>query len=259
MGGCPPGRGWGLFPLPLERAGNLALPGGALFLWRNRGKNTKGKEVPSPWNPILWWEKQGEGGWSDWSLACGLQDQRLMARPPARAGGRSGLLTGGKSGKSKGFSPFSQRAPAHAPSPPSRWTGRYQRSNERAAGQVTSEKYSLPSTTPPERGPGEEPPPLGFFPHFFPRNGAPAGQAKVPARSNGVERNPQRLSAAYPILPGQRPELRQRPLNLLCGHTVGNPHMPRAAKAVPGDQNQVILPGPLTKGRRIGLQGPGKR
>ena len=34
--------------------------------------------------------------------------------------------------------------------------------------------------------------------------------------------------------------------------------MPRAAKAVPGDQNQVILPGPLTKGRRIGLQGPGE-
>ena len=22
-------------------------------------KNTKGKEVPSPWNPILWWEEWG--------------------------------------------------------------------------------------------------------------------------------------------------------------------------------------------------------
>ena len=57
----PAGQGGGgLFPLPLERAGNLALPGGALFLWRNRGKNTKGKEVPSPWNPILWWEEWGK-------------------------------------------------------------------------------------------------------------------------------------------------------------------------------------------------------
>ena len=27
-------------------------------------------------------------------LACGLKDQRLMARPPARAGGRGGSLTG---------------------------------------------------------------------------------------------------------------------------------------------------------------------
>ena len=55
------------------------------------------------------------------SLACGLQDQRLMARPPARAGGRSGLLTGGKSGKSKGFSLPSPKG--HLPTPPARPAG----------------------------------------------------------------------------------------------------------------------------------------
>ena len=35
----------------------------------------------------------GEGGWSGRGLACGLQDQRLMARPPARAGERSDQVT----------------------------------------------------------------------------------------------------------------------------------------------------------------------
>ena len=93
--------GWGSLwgsPYVVGTGGNGALPGGALFLWRNRGKNTKGKEVPSPWNPILWWEDRGKVVPSGRGLACGLQDQRLMARPPARAGGRSGLLTEGKTG-----------------------------------------------------------------------------------------------------------------------------------------------------------------
>ena len=84
----PAGQGGGgLFPLPLERAGNLALPGGALFLWRNRGKNTKGKEVPSPWNPILWWEKRGKvvGQIGAWPAAS-----RTNASWPAHRLGRAG-------------------------------------------------------------------------------------------------------------------------------------------------------------------------
>ena len=180
---------------------NLALPGGAPFLWRNGGKSTRGcapgprggKSFFPPHPFSLDCCRSGVVLRSSY-LACGLQDQRLMARPPARAGGRSGLLTGRRKRETKRLlSAFSQRAPTHVPSPPSRWAGRYQRSNERAAGQVTSEKYSLPHTTPPEKGvPGEEPPPPGVsFPHFFPRNGAPAGQAKVPCRSNGVRKNPQ--------------------------------------------------------------------
>ncbi len=174
----PAGQGGGgLFPLPLERAGNLALPGGALFLWRNRERTPRGRRF-LPLGTLFSGARNGEGGWSDWRLACGLQDQRLMARPPARAGGRSGLLTGGKSGKSKGFSPFSQRAPAHAPSPPSRWAGRYQRDKERAAGRVSRKKYSLPSTTPPEKGvPGRNLLPGGSFPissqEMGPRLGKP--------------------------------------------------------------------------------------
>ena len=115
--------------------------------------------------------------------------------PPTGSGGRrSGSLTEEKSGKRNGFSSFSQRVPVHVPSPPSRWAGRYGPFNVRAAGQVSSEKYSLP--TPPHQREGGSrggtSSPGGSFPHFFPRNGAPAGQAKVPCRSNGVGKNPQR-------------------------------------------------------------------
>ena len=123
-------------------------------------------------------------------LACGLQDQRLMARPPARAGGRSGLLTGGESGNPNGYSlPFSQRVPSHIPSPPSRWAGRYGPFAVRAAGRVSCKKYGLPPHNPTREGGsgGGTSSPGGSFPHFFPRNGAPAGQAKVPCRSNGWE------------------------------------------------------------------------
>ena len=123
----------------------------------------------------------GEGSWSGRGLACGLQDQRLMARPPARAGGRSGLLTGGESGNPNGYSlPFSQRVPSHIPSPPSRWAGRYGPFAVRAAGRVSCKKYGLPPHNPTREGSpeGRTSSLWGSFPHFFPRNGAPAGQAK---------------------------------------------------------------------------------
>ena len=127
-------------------------------------------------------------------LACGLQDQRLMARPPARAGGRSGLLTVGESGNPNGYSlPFSQRVPSHIPSPPSRWAGRYGPFAVRAAGRVSCKKYGLPPHNPTREGSpeGRTSSLWGSFPHFFPRNGAPAGQAIVPCRSNGVRKDPQ--------------------------------------------------------------------
>ena len=137
----------------------------------------------------------GEGDWSGRGLACGLKDQRLMARPPARAGGRSGLLTGGESGNPNGYSlPFSQRVPSHIPSPPSQWAGRYGPFAVRAAGRVSCKKYGLPPHNPTREGSpeGRTSSLWGSFPHFFPRNGAPAGQATVPCRSNGVGENPQR-------------------------------------------------------------------
>ena len=118
----------------------------------------------------------GEGGWSGIGLACGLQDQRLMARPPARAGGRSGLLTGGESGNPNGYSlPFSQRVPSHIPSPPSRWAGRYGPFAVRAAGRVSCKKYGLPPHNPTREGEsrGKNLFPLGFFPPFLPKKWGP--------------------------------------------------------------------------------------
>lgn len=155
----------GAFSIAVGTGGNGALPGGALFLWRNRGKNTKGKEVPSPWNPILWWEEWGKVVPSGRGLACGLQDQRLMARPPARAGGRSGLLTGGESGKPNGY--FLPSPKGYLPTSPARPAG------GRAVTSVTkrgpqagypTRSTAFPHTTPPEKGvQREEPLPSGVL------------------------------------------------------------------------------------------------
>ena len=77
----------GFFPYAVGTGGNGALPGGALFLGRNRGKNTKGKEVPSPWNPILWWEEWGKvvGQVGAWPAAS-----KTNASWPAHQLGRAG-------------------------------------------------------------------------------------------------------------------------------------------------------------------------
>ena len=106
--------------------------------------------------------------------------------------GRSGLLTEGKTGTRTVTLCLFPRVPTHAPSPPSRWAGRYGPSNVRAAGRVSHKRYSLPPPNPTREGSpeGRTSSLWGSFPHFFPRNGAPAGQATVPCRSNGVGEKP---------------------------------------------------------------------
>ena len=98
-------------------------------------------------------------------LACGLQDQRLMARPPARAGGRSGLLTVGESGKPNGYSlPSPKGYLLTSPARPA--GGRAVTSVPTRGPQARYQERSTasPSTTPPEKGgPGEEPPPPGVL------------------------------------------------------------------------------------------------
>ena len=105
--------------------------------------------------------------------------------PPTGSGGREKWFIDGrrKWETERLFSTFSQRVPTHVPSPPSRWAGRYGPFAGRAAGQVLRQKYSLPLHNPTrEGGPGGgTSSPGGSFPHFFPRNGAPAGQAPFPA------------------------------------------------------------------------------
>lgn len=106
------------------------------------------------------------------------------------------------------LSAFSQRVPTHVPSPPSRWAGRYGPSNVRAAGQVSRKKYSLPPHNPTREGSpeGRTSSLWGSFPHFFPRNGAPAGQATVPRRSNGAGEKPQRPRPPHAKTPSLWPK-----------------------------------------------------
>ena len=137
-------------------------------------------------------EERGKVVPSGRGLACGLQDQRLMARPPARAGGRSGLLSRGKSGNPNGY--FLPSPKGYPPTSPARPAG------GRAVTSVTKRgpqagypvrSTASPSTTPPEKGvPGEEPPPPGVLSpissqEMGPRPGRPR------CRSNGVRKNPQ--------------------------------------------------------------------
>ena len=131
----------------------------------------------------------GEGG--SVRLGPGLRPLRPMPHgPPTSLGGREKWSVDGrrKRESKRLLSAFSQRVPPHVPSPPSRWAGRYGPFAVRAAGQVSRQKYSLPPHNPTREGDpgGGTSSPGGSFPHFFPRNGAPAGQAKVPCRSNGV-------------------------------------------------------------------------
>ena len=119
-------------------------------------------------------------------LGPGLRPQRPTPHgPPTSSGGREKWSVDGrrKWETKRLLSAFSQRAPTHVPSPPSRWAGRYGPFAVRAAGQVISEKYSLPHTTPPEKGvPGEEPPPPGVLsPISSQEMGPRPGRPRFPA------------------------------------------------------------------------------
>ena len=142
-------------------------------------------------------EERGKVVGSVWAWPAA---SKTNASWPAHQLGRAGEVVYCREEKWKPerlLSAFSQRVPTHAPSPPSRWAGRYGPSNVRAAGRVSRKKYSLPPHNPTREGSpeGRTSSLWGSFPHFFPRNGAPAGQAKVPCRSNGVRRKPATLPA----------------------------------------------------------------
>ena len=180
----------GGFPHAVGTGGNLALPGGAPFLWRNGGKSTRGcapgprggKSFFPPHPFSLDCCRSGVGFLSAY-LACGLQDQRLMARPPARAGGRSGLLTGGESGKPNGSSLPSPKG--YLSTFPARPAG------GRAVTSVTTRgpqaRYPVRGTASPTQlhqrreSRGKNLFPLGFFPPFLPKKWGPgrAGQGSL--------------------------------------------------------------------------------
>ena len=131
-----------------------------------------------------------EGGWSGRGLACGLQDQRLMARPPARAGGRSGLLTGGESGKPNGSSLPSPKG--YRPTFPARPAGGRAVTGLSLGGPQA--RYPVrgtasPHTTPPEKGvQREEPLPSGVLsPISSQEMGPRLGKPRFPAVPTAME------------------------------------------------------------------------
>ena len=143
----------------------------------------------------------GEGGWSGRGLACGLQDQRLMARPPARAGGRSGLLTGGESGKPNGSSLPSPKG--YRPTFPARPAGGRAVTGLSLGGPQA--RYPVrgtasPHTTPPEKGvQREEPLPSGVLsPISSQEMGPRLGKPGFPAVPTAPARNHKGLAPHMP-------------------------------------------------------------
>ena len=130
-----------------------------------------------------------------------------MARPPARAGGRSGLLTVGKHGKSKGYSPPSPKGyPLTSPARPA---------GGRAVTSVTTRgpqaRYPVRSTAFPPRthqrrgSRGRNLLPRGFFPPFLPKKWGPgwASQGSLPfQRRRQNPQHPQPLKKCA-FVPGQ--------------------------------------------------------
>ncbi len=150
----------------------------------------RGKEFLSP-TPLVS-ETVVKAAWFSFGLP-GLRPPRPTPHgPPTSSGGREKWFVDGRRKREtkRLLSAFSQRVPTHVPSPPSRWAGRYGPSNVRAAGRVSRKKYSLPPHNPTREGSpeGRTSSLWGSFPHFFPRNGAPAGQATVPCRPRSTDK-----------------------------------------------------------------------
>ena len=196
-GGCARGV-WGSSPAPLERAGTVPSRAGPYFFEEIGERTPRGRRFLPLGTPFSGGRNGGRWLVRYWP---GLRPPRPTPHgPPTSSGGREKWSVDGRRKREtkRLLSAFSQRVPTHVPSPPSRWAGRYEPFAVRAAGRVSRKKYSLPPHNPTrEGGPGGgTSSPGGSFPHFFPRNGAPAGQAKVPCRSNGAGAEPH--NASYP-------------------------------------------------------------
>ena len=174
-------------PAPLEWAGTEPSRAGPYFFEEIGERTPRGRRFLPLGTPFSG-GGTGEGGWVGMGLACGLQDQRLMARPPARAGGRGGSLTGGKVGNGMVFLlPFpkgtcSRPQPAQPVGGPLR---AFQCEGRRPGNQ---REVQLPPTQPHQRreSRGKNLFPLGFFPPFLPKKWGPGWETTVPRRSNGV-------------------------------------------------------------------------
>ena len=194
--------------MPLERAGTLASQPGPYFFEEIGERTPRGRRFLPLGTPFSGGRNGGRWLVRYWP---GLRPPRPTPHgPPTSSGGREKWFVDGRRKREtkRLLSAFSQRVPTHVPSPPSRWAGRYGPSNVRAAGRVSRKKYSLPPHNPTREGSpeGRTSSLWGSFPHFFPRNGAPAGQATVPRRSNGAGEKPQRPRPPHAKTPSLWPK-----------------------------------------------------
>ena len=200
MGGW--GALWGSSPTPLERAGTEPSRAGPYFFEEIGERTPRGRRFLPLGTPFS--GGRNGGRWFRQVGAWPAASKTNASWPAHQLGREKWSVDGRRKWETKRLlSAFSQRAPTHVPSPPSRWAGRYEPFAVRAAGQVSRKRYSLPPHNPTrEGGPGGgTSSPGGSFPHFFPRNEAPAGQATVPARSNGVGIKPKTPARESPTLP----------------------------------------------------------
>ena len=195
---CPGGGVVGFLPAPLERAGTWPSRAGPHFSGEMGERapgavplDPVGERVSFPHPFSLDCCRSGDFLLSAY-LACGLKDQRLMARPPAWAGGRSGSLTAGKSGNPNGYSLPSPKG--YLSTPPARPAGgraKHEPFAVRAAGRASRKKYSLPTHPPPEKGSREEPPPPGVLsPISSQEMGPRLGKPRFPAVPTAQGQNP---------------------------------------------------------------------
>ena len=170
-------------------AGNDGLPSRGPISWEEMGERTPEGRGSSLWTPfsggVVWGEVVLLAGY----LACGPHIGRpVTARPPAGRAGDVGRYPLGKGGEKP--SRFPLFPPVNEPLlPPARAGGRAMRRwSLRPQARPLPDGTTFPRSSHQRMGfQGEgTSSPGGSFPHFFPRNGAPAGQAKVPCRSNGV-------------------------------------------------------------------------
>ena len=191
-GACQGGGCCGFLPTPLERQGPEPSRAGPYFFEEIGERRPRGRRFLPLGTPFSGGRNGGRWLVRYWP---GLRPPRPTPHgPPTGSGGRERwFVDGRKKWETEWFfSSFSQRVPVHAPSPPSRWAGRYEPFAVRAAGQVSRKRYSLPPNNPTrEGGPGRAG--QGSLPFQRRRRNpatCPAREGPVPARSNGASRPP---------------------------------------------------------------------
>ena len=206
----PGGGACGGLPAPLERQ-ELGPPGRGPISLEKWGKEHQGL-CPDPvgkgFSPLSLDCCRSGIGFSVGLPACGLQTNASW--PAHSSGGREKwFVDGRKAGNQTVALPSPKRVPPTSPAPPSRWAGRYR------AFQCEGRRPGIPvrstasHTTPPEGGPGRNLLPGGSFPHFFPRNGAPAGQAPFPPVPTAWGSPPKERCPARPHANRGRPALKK--------------------------------------------------